>query len=46
MAKNKFFTLLIIIFILFSVSGCGGGGSNLSRFSNTPISPDKPVPNH
>ena len=32
--------------MLFSVSGCGGGGSNLSRFSNTPISHDKPAPNH
>lgn len=29
--------------MLFSVSGCGGGGSNASRFADTPISQDKPV---
>lgn len=44
MTKNKFFALLIIIFMLLSVSGCGGGGNNVSRFADTPISQDKPVP--
>lgn len=44
MAKNKFFALLMIMFMLFTVSGCGGSGSNLNSLPNTPISQDKPAP--
>ena len=44
MSTKKFFTIFMIIFMLFSVSGCGGSGSHTQNITNNPVSPDKPVP--
>lgn len=44
MSTKKFFTIFMIIFMLFSVSGCGGSGGHTQNITNNPVSPDKPVP--
>ena len=44
MSTKKFFTIFMIIFMLFSVSGCGGSGGHTQNITNNPVSPDRPVP--
>ncbi len=45
MTYRKFFCTVMVVFLLLSVSGCGGSGKgNLSLVPDTPTSPDIPVP--
>ena len=44
MSTKKFFTIFMIIFMLFSVSGCGGSGGHTQNITNNPVSHDNPVP--
>lgn len=44
MTCRKFFCTVMIMFLLFSVSGCGGGSSNPNFAPNIPTSPDNTVP--
>ncbi len=45
MTCRKFFcSVTIVMFLMFSVSGCGSSGGSVSLVQNTPTSPDNPVP--
>lgn len=45
MTCRKFFcSVIIVMFLMFSVSGCRNSGGSVSLVQNAPTSPDNPVP--